>query len=161
MVIMFKGTKDSCSANYGDKKPILSLGRFFFFFFFCNHAFIVSRYKKPHAALAMERTKPINQKHKQKKVTAPVKYPLSAQVSPPPGQRPHITRKVQPTTQSSSKESLPKYKGKIPKDPIPQLTKKHEKPGGAPWGVRERTGGKRGEWWVGTSWGEIPWRLRL
>jgi len=47
-----------------------------FFFFFCNHAFIVFRYKKPHAALAMERTKPINQKHKQKKVTAPVKYPL-------------------------------------------------------------------------------------
>ena len=45
-------------------------------FFFCNHAFIVSRYKKPHAALAMERTKPINQKHKHKKVTAPVKYPL-------------------------------------------------------------------------------------
>jgi len=48
-----------------------------FFFFFCNHAFIVSRYKKPHAALAMERTKPINQKHKHKKVTARVKYPLS------------------------------------------------------------------------------------
>ena len=46
----------------------LSLCRFFFFFFlffsffFCYHAFIVSRYKKPHAALAMERTKPINQK---------------------------------------------------------------------------------------------------
>ena len=39
---------------------ILSLGRFFFFFF-CNHAFIVFRYKKPHAAVAMERTKPINQ----------------------------------------------------------------------------------------------------
>jgi len=33
---------------------------FFFFFFFCNHAFIVSRYKKPHAALAIEKTKPIN-----------------------------------------------------------------------------------------------------
>jgi len=33
----------------------------FHFFFFCNHAFIVLRYKKPHAALAMERTKPINQ----------------------------------------------------------------------------------------------------
>jgi len=45
---------------------------FLFSFFFCNHAFIVCRYKKPHAALAMERTKPINQKHKQKKVTAPV-----------------------------------------------------------------------------------------
>jgi len=34
---------------------------FFLFFFFCNHAFIVFRYKKPHAARAMERTKPINQ----------------------------------------------------------------------------------------------------
>jgi len=45
---------------------------FFFFSFFCNHTFIVFRYKKPHAALAMERTKPINQKHKQRKVTAPV-----------------------------------------------------------------------------------------
>ena len=44
----------------------------FSFFFFCNHAFIVFTYKKPHAAQAMERTKPINQKHKQKKVTAPV-----------------------------------------------------------------------------------------
>ena len=44
----------------------------FFIFYFCNHAFIVLRYKKPHAALAMERTKPINQKHKQTKVTAPV-----------------------------------------------------------------------------------------
>ena len=32
-----------------------------FFLFFCIHAFIVFRYKKPHAALAMERTKPINQ----------------------------------------------------------------------------------------------------
>jgi len=31
-------------------------------FFFCNHAFIVFRYKKPHAALAMQRTKPV--KHK-------------------------------------------------------------------------------------------------
>ena len=29
--------------------------------FFCNHAFIVFRYKKPHAALVMEKTKPINQ----------------------------------------------------------------------------------------------------
>jgi len=45
---------------------------FSFFFFFCNHAFIVFRYKRPYAALAMERTKPINQKHKQKKVTAPL-----------------------------------------------------------------------------------------
>jgi len=38
-----------------------------FFFFFFYHAFIVSRYKKLRAALAMERTKPINQNKKQKK----------------------------------------------------------------------------------------------
>ena len=37
---------------------------FFFFFFF--HAFIVFRYKKLRAALAMERTKPINQNLKTK-----------------------------------------------------------------------------------------------
>jgi len=43
----------------------------FLFFLFCNHAFIVFRYKKPHA-LAMDRTKPIKQKYKQKKVTARV-----------------------------------------------------------------------------------------
>jgi len=34
---------------------------FFFFFLFFYHAFIVFRYKKLRAALAMERTKPINQ----------------------------------------------------------------------------------------------------
>jgi len=34
---------------------------FFFFFSFCNHAFIVFRYKKLHAALAIEKAKPINQ----------------------------------------------------------------------------------------------------
>jgi len=44
----------------------------FFSFFFCHHAFIVLRYKKPPAALAMVRTKPIYQKHKQRKVTAPI-----------------------------------------------------------------------------------------
>jgi len=38
----------------------LSLGRFLFFFFFCNLAFIISGDKKPCAALAMEKTKPIN-----------------------------------------------------------------------------------------------------
>jgi len=31
-----------------------------FFSFFCNHVFIVLRYKKLHAALAMAKTKPIN-----------------------------------------------------------------------------------------------------
>ena len=39
----------------------------FFFFFFLYHAFIVFRYKKLRAALAMEKTKPINQKPKHKK----------------------------------------------------------------------------------------------
>jgi len=39
---------------------------FFFFFFFFYHAFIVFRYKKLRAALAMERTKPINQNKKTK-----------------------------------------------------------------------------------------------
>ena len=34
----------------------------FFSFPFCNHEFIVLRYKKHHAALAMERTKPIRHK---------------------------------------------------------------------------------------------------
>jgi len=33
---------------------------FFFLFSFCNHGLFVSRYKKPYAALAMKRKKPIN-----------------------------------------------------------------------------------------------------
>jgi len=33
----------------------------FFFFFFVIMRSLFIRYKKPHAALAMERTKPINQ----------------------------------------------------------------------------------------------------
>jgi len=49
-------------------------GSFFLFsFLLCNHAFIVFRYKKPHAELAIERTKPINQKQPHRKVTAPIK----------------------------------------------------------------------------------------
>jgi len=56
----------------------LSPGCFFFFFsFFCNHAFIDFRYKKPHAALAMERTKPINHKQITKESHGTIKYPLS------------------------------------------------------------------------------------
>jgi len=53
----------SIAGGGGEMVRGLSLGRFlsFFSFSFCNHAFIVFRYKKPHAALAMERTKPINQ----------------------------------------------------------------------------------------------------
>ena len=40
---------------------------FFFIFFFFFSCVLVSRYKKLRAALAMERTKPINQNKKQKK----------------------------------------------------------------------------------------------
>ena len=40
---------------------------FSFFFFFLYHAFIVSRYKKFRAALAMEKTKPIKQNKQQQK----------------------------------------------------------------------------------------------
>jgi len=67
----------------------------FFFFFFCPHVFIVFRYKKPHAALAMERTKPTNQKHITKESHGTNLISTNALVSPPPGQWPHITRKVQ------------------------------------------------------------------
>jgi len=42
------------------KSPAFSFFSFFSFLFF-YHAFIVFRYKKLRAALAMERTKPINQ----------------------------------------------------------------------------------------------------
>jgi len=38
---------------------VLSLG--LFFFFFCNHVFIVLRYKKPHAALVIAKTKTYKQ----------------------------------------------------------------------------------------------------
>ena len=40
--------------------------QFFFFFFYLIHA-LFFRYKKLRAALAMERTKPLNQNTKQKK----------------------------------------------------------------------------------------------
>ena len=53
-----RGVDISIAGGGGELVRVLFLGRFFFF---CNHAFIVFRYKKPHAALAMERTKPINQ----------------------------------------------------------------------------------------------------
>ena len=46
----------------------------FFFFFFFYHAFIVFRYKKLRAALAMERTKPINQKQTTKETKFPVHH---------------------------------------------------------------------------------------
>jgi len=44
---------------------------FVFYFFIFYHAFIVFRYKKLCAALAMERTKPINENKQQKKPKTP------------------------------------------------------------------------------------------
>ena len=55
----------------------ISWSFFFSFFFFYNHAFIVFRYKRPHAALAMERTKPINQKQITKESHGTNKDPLT------------------------------------------------------------------------------------
>jgi len=74
------GVEISIVEGGGEMVRVLSLGCCFLFFFFCNHAFIVFRYKKPHAALAMERTKPINQKHKTKESYGTSKYPLSRRV---------------------------------------------------------------------------------
>jgi len=53
-----RGVEISITGVGGEIVRVLSLGRFFFFF--CNHALFVSRYKKPYAALAMKRKKPIN-----------------------------------------------------------------------------------------------------
>jgi len=70
----------------------------FFFLFFFYHAFIVSRYKKLCAALAMERTKPINHNKKQKKPL--FLYSTIAE----------SIRGLQPSARSSLSD---KYKGKI------------------------------------------------
>ena len=66
------------------------------FSFFCNHALIVFRYKKPHAVLAMKKTKPINQKQ-QKKVTALVNIHYRAGFSSA-GPSATSTRKVHTNT---------------------------------------------------------------
>jgi len=58
------GVEISIAGGGGEMVRVLSLGLFFLLFFlllfllfllfFCNHAFIVLRYKMPHAALGME-----------------------------------------------------------------------------------------------------------
>ena len=96
MTMISCGVEISIAGGVDAMVRVLSLGLFFFFlfFFFCNHALFVSRYKKPHAALAMERTKAINQKHKQRKVTAPVNIHCRAGFSSA-GPSAYITRKAQ------------------------------------------------------------------
>jgi len=76
VTIISRGVEISIAGGGGEMVSVLSLGRFFFFFF-CNHAFIVFRYKKPHAALAMERTKPINPNKITNESHGTNKYPLT------------------------------------------------------------------------------------
>jgi len=52
-----RGVEISIAECGGEMVRVPSLGRFFFF---CNHALFVSTYKRPCAALAMKRKKPIN-----------------------------------------------------------------------------------------------------
>jgi len=56
------GVEISIAGGGGEMVCGLSLSCFFlsFFFFVLNHVLFVSRYKKPYAALAMNRKKPIN-----------------------------------------------------------------------------------------------------
>jgi len=64
VMMISRGVEISTAGGGGGMLRALSLGHFFFFFFhffiFCNHALFVPRYKKPYAALAMKRKKPIN-----------------------------------------------------------------------------------------------------
>jgi len=56
-----RGVEISIAGGGGEMVRVYLLVLFLFlFFFFCNHALCVSRYKKPYAALAMKRKKPIN-----------------------------------------------------------------------------------------------------
>ena len=57
VTLISRGVEISIAGGGGEIVCALGGGHFF-----RNHAFIVLRYEKPHAALAMERTKPM--KHK-------------------------------------------------------------------------------------------------
>jgi len=75
VTMISRGVEISIAGGGGEMVRVLSLGCFFVFF--CNPAFIVFRYKKPHAALAMERTKPIKSNKITKESQGTDKYPLS------------------------------------------------------------------------------------
>jgi len=55
-----RGVEISIAGSGGEMVRVPISGWFFCLFFFCNHIFMVLRYKKLHAALAMAKTKPIN-----------------------------------------------------------------------------------------------------
>ena len=61
VTMISRGVEISIAGGGGEMVRGLSLGHFSFFFFFVIIRSLFFRYKKPHAALAMERTKPINQ----------------------------------------------------------------------------------------------------
>jgi len=84
-----RGVEISIAGGVVVMVSVLSLGQSFHFFF-CNDALFVSRYKKPYAALAMKRKKPIN-------------------ANPPPAS--HLHRKNQ--TPRVHRKSLPHLAPKI------------------------------------------------
>ena len=72
----------------------------FFFFFFLYHAFIVSRYKSLRAALAMEKTKPINQNNNKRNLKLLVP-PLRRRAGKP------FAKSLQKSTNKGYKEKFP------------------------------------------------------
>jgi len=75
VTMISRGVEISIAGGGGEMVRVLSLSRFFFFFVIMRSLFF--RYKKPHAALAMERTKPINPNKITKESYGTNKYPLS------------------------------------------------------------------------------------
>ena len=131
----------------------------FFLFFFCNHAFIVFRYKKPHAALPMERTKPINQKQITKETHGTnlnIHYRAGFSCAAP-----SATYSQESTNSQFSRLERKAYisQRKETQLPFTSANEKTRKTGeGTLGGERDNGGEEGGEWGVGTSWGEIPWR---
>jgi len=59
-MMISRGVEISIAGGGEEMVHAYLLGLFFHFSFFCNHVLFVSRYKKPYAARAMKRKKPIN-----------------------------------------------------------------------------------------------------
>ena len=72
-----RGVEISIAGGGGEMVRVYLLVFFLFFFFFVIMRSLFFRYKKPHAALAMERTKPIYQKQLTKESHGTSKYPLT------------------------------------------------------------------------------------
>jgi len=59
VTMISRGVEISIARGGGEMVRVSSLSHFFLFLF-CNHALFVSMYKRPYAARAMKRKKPIN-----------------------------------------------------------------------------------------------------